>query len=64
MLIAGNRACHLEITTDANVWEKANFVWSSKRTTVIKAAYKNSQVGDTGKRDVGHCPWQGLWVLF
>lgn len=63
MLIDGNKARHLEITTDVNVWEKENIVLSNNSTTVVEAAYKNSQDGYPAKRDIGHSPWQGLWVL-
>lgn len=64
MLISGNKARHLEIITDINVWGKGNIVLSNKSTTVIEAEYKSSQDEYTAKRDIGHSSWQGLWVLF
>lgn len=62
--MVGNKARHLKITTDVNVWENKNIMLNKKSTTVVEAAYKNSQDGYTAKRDIGQSPWQGLWLLF
>lgn len=64
MLMAGNNARHLKISTDVNVWENENIMLSNKSTTVIEAAHKSSQGGYTAKRDIGQSPWQRLWLLF
>ena len=64
MLMDGNNARHLKITTDVNVWENENIMLNNKSTTVVEAAYKNSEDWYTAKRDIRQSPWQGLWLLF